>query len=132
MLAGKENGLAIVEMNETNLSHPKEYSWRDLGELVRHYADALKSSGLEKGDVVARKGKRLLAIGFSLILTVSWNSCRIELYTFTRPSACHGCDWRNFCFICNRYGRQGCARVLIYPGQELMVSISRLMTDFNC
>lgn len=58
MLAGKDkddNDVAVINMDETNLSHPGEYSWRELREMVRQYADALKSSGLKHGEVVARK-----------------------------------------------------------------------------
>lgn len=58
MLAAKDNGLAIIEMNEDNLSRPEEYSWHDLREYVRQYADALKSSGMEKGEVVTREHNR--------------------------------------------------------------------------
>lgn len=54
MLSRKGGGLAVIDMNETNLGQPKEYSWQDLHELVRKYADALKASGLQEGEVVAR------------------------------------------------------------------------------
>ncbi|KAK5202478.1 hypothetical protein LTR41_011772 [Exophiala xenobiotica] len=57
MMTGKDdNDLAVIEMNETNMSQPKEYSWRDLRNLVRRYADALLSTGLRKGQVVAVVG----------------------------------------------------------------------------
>ena len=55
ILAGRENGLAIINMNEGNLSNPEQLSWKNLRETVRQYADSLKSSGVRKGDVVARR-----------------------------------------------------------------------------
>lgn len=54
ILCRKYDGLAIVDLNEDNLFHPEQYSWQDLRDLVAKYADTLKSSGLKKGEVVAR------------------------------------------------------------------------------
>ena len=54
ILCRKVEGLAIINVNEDNLSHPDQYSWQDLRDLVAKYAGALKSSGLKRGEVVAR------------------------------------------------------------------------------
>ncbi|EXJ67942.1 uncharacterized protein A1O5_08556 [Cladophialophora psammophila CBS 110553] len=48
LLAGTQDGLAIINANERNLSGPERYSWQDLREFVRHYADALTVSGLKE------------------------------------------------------------------------------------
>ena len=56
---GKKDGLAIINMNESNLPEPEHYSWEDLRETVSQYADALRSSDINKGDVVARKSSNL-------------------------------------------------------------------------
>ena len=50
----KDDGLAIISLTEDNLFHPERYSWQDLRDLVAKYADALRASGLKKGEVVAR------------------------------------------------------------------------------
>ena len=55
ILDEKWEGLAVINMSETNMLQPDEYSWKDLRQFVRLYADALRSSGIRKGDVVARK-----------------------------------------------------------------------------
>ncbi len=54
ILSRTDNGLSVISMNEDNLHQPELYSLQDLRELVRQYADALSSSGLRKGEVVAR------------------------------------------------------------------------------
>ena len=58
-MSGRASGLAVININEENLSQPEQYSWRDLREYVRSYADALRLSGLQKGEVVARKNQSL-------------------------------------------------------------------------
>ncbi|KIW85993.1 acetoacetate-CoA ligase [Fonsecaea pedrosoi CBS 271.37] len=60
LLDPKFHGLAVVSMNESNFSSPDEYSWHDLRELARHYAAALKSSGLQKQEVVALVGSNCI------------------------------------------------------------------------
>ncbi|KIX06976.1 acetoacetate-CoA ligase [Rhinocladiella mackenziei CBS 650.93] len=60
IFAGKGNGLAIINMNESNMTKPEHFSYQDLRELVRKYADALKSSGLKKGEVVALIGSNCI------------------------------------------------------------------------
>ncbi|KIW99293.1 acetoacetate-CoA ligase [Cladophialophora bantiana CBS 173.52] len=60
ILAGKADGVAVIDMNESNISQPERYSWQDLRELTRQYSDALKSSGLKKGEVVALVGSNCI------------------------------------------------------------------------
>ncbi|OQU98890.1 hypothetical protein CLAIMM_04602 [Cladophialophora immunda] len=60
ILDPKFNGLAVVNMNESNSSSPEEYSWDDLRELVRRYAASLRSSGLQRQEVVALVGSNCI------------------------------------------------------------------------
>ena len=60
ILCRKDKGLAIINVNEDNISNPERHSWQDLRDLVAQYADALRSSGLRRGQVVARMIIRLL------------------------------------------------------------------------
>lgn len=53
LLFRKLDGIAVIDVNESNLDNPTEHTWKDLRELVRRYASALKSSGVKKGSVVA-------------------------------------------------------------------------------
>ena len=46
-----DDGIAITEANETG--HIVSYSYRELRELVRKFATALKLHGLQPGDRVA-------------------------------------------------------------------------------
>lgn len=55
MLCRKQSGTAVIDMCEENLFNPDQYSWNELRGLVRRYADALRASGAEKGDIVACK-----------------------------------------------------------------------------
>lgn len=70
LLSGKDDALAVIEMNEKNLKSPRKYSWRDLRALVARYSSLLRKQGVCKGDVVvvvggnsARSLALLLAIG---------------------------------------------------------------------
>lgn len=54
ILSRKQNGTAIINIGEKNLNSPEKYSWVELREIVRQYADALKASGVKQGEVVAR------------------------------------------------------------------------------
>ncbi|KEF56412.1 uncharacterized protein A1O9_07993 [Exophiala aquamarina CBS 119918] len=56
VLRRRRKGTAIIEMREDNLFNPDRYSWMDLEDTVEKYADALKSSGLRKGEVVVVVG----------------------------------------------------------------------------
>jgi acetoacetyl-CoA synthetase len=51
MLWRTDDGIAITEFNETG--HVASYSYRELRELVRKLASALKFHGLQPGDRVA-------------------------------------------------------------------------------
>ena len=53
MLSGDDDRLAVVDLQEQDLWNPRRHTWKELRELVRTYASALRSSGLGKGDVVA-------------------------------------------------------------------------------
>ncbi len=53
ILCKRRSGTAIISMGEENLCTPESYTWQELRELVRQYADALKASGIKKGDIVA-------------------------------------------------------------------------------
>lgn len=54
ILSRQSHGLAVIEIVENGSSESREYSWQELRELVQHYANALSSAGLAKGEVVAR------------------------------------------------------------------------------
>ncbi|OAG34353.1 acetoacetate-CoA ligase [Fonsecaea monophora] len=56
MLCGDDDRVAVIDVNEENLSSPRRYTWRDLRDLVRTYANALRRAGVAKGDVVALIG----------------------------------------------------------------------------
>ena len=51
MLWRTDDGIALTEFNETG--HAASYSYRELRELVRKFAAALKLHGLQSGDRVA-------------------------------------------------------------------------------
>ena len=53
MLSGDDGRLAVIDLQERDLWNPRRYTWKELRELVRNFASALRSSGLGKGDVVA-------------------------------------------------------------------------------
>jgi acetoacetyl-CoA synthetase len=54
VLGRKRTGTAIINMREDNMWNPEIYSWQDLEELVARYANALRASGLHRGEVVSR------------------------------------------------------------------------------
>lgn len=54
LLCGKDDALAVIEMNETNIHNPRRYTWRAMKQLVARYAGVLKREGLKQGDVVVR------------------------------------------------------------------------------
>ena len=54
VLCGKpKDDVAVISVGEENLWTPETYTWQELGQLVEEYADALRCSGLKKGEVVA-------------------------------------------------------------------------------
>lgn len=91
MLSDKDDSIAIINMNENNMSKPELYSWQDLREMVREFADALKSSGLKKGQVVTCMESSPFSFPLPHTLSLSWltksivNSDRIQLYSLACP-----------------------------------------------
>lgn len=56
MLCGKDEELAVIDMNEHNRDSPTRYTWQDLRKLVARYAGVLKRAGLKQGDVIVLVG----------------------------------------------------------------------------
>lgn len=54
MLCGDDEELAIISMTEHDIWFPQKHTWKELRQLVGEYGNALRSSGLNEGDVVAR------------------------------------------------------------------------------
>ncbi len=52
LLSRTGSDIAVKAMNEQTLNTPEEVSWDQLRDRVRNYADALKSCGYGKGDVM--------------------------------------------------------------------------------
>lgn len=52
LLSRTGSDIAVKAMSELNQHKPEEVSWDELRERTRLYADALRSTGLRKGDVV--------------------------------------------------------------------------------
>lgn len=107
LLAGKVDGLAIIEMNESNMAEPERYSWQDLRGLVQGYADALKASGLNKGEVVARECSPKPSATNSDSELLSPNSRRIQLRTLVGSFAGNGSSGWDLQLVRNGHGRQG-------------------------
>jgi len=63
MLWRTDDGIAITETNETG--HIASYSYRELRELVRKFAVALKLHGLQPGDRVAGSSFGLVSVTFA-------------------------------------------------------------------
>jgi len=78
LLHRTDEGLAIIDISEDNISNPERYSWQDLRDLVAKYAGALKSAGLRRGEVVARMIIHFLsnAINQPIDLVVGSNCAR--------------------------------------------------------
>ena len=55
LLCGKDEAIAVIEMNETNIHNPTRYTWKALRQLVARYAGVLEREGLKQGDVVVRE-----------------------------------------------------------------------------
>jgi acetoacetyl-CoA synthetase len=53
VLCRGNDGVAIIGINEDNLTAPDVLTWDDLRMLVADHAGAMRASGLRKGDVVA-------------------------------------------------------------------------------
>ncbi|KAF2161587.1 hypothetical protein M409DRAFT_27982 [Zasmidium cellare ATCC 36951] len=68
ILSRTGSGIAVKAFNEENLNCPEELSWDQLRERVRVFVDALKSSGIAKGDVICVVGGSTVT---SLALVIS-------------------------------------------------------------
>jgi len=69
MLWRTDEGVAITETNETG--HNASYSYRELRELVRKFAAALKLHGLQPGDRVAGSSFDLVSVTPMYLHTVA-------------------------------------------------------------
>jgi hypothetical protein len=54
-LCGKDDAVALIEINEEIQMSPRKYTWKELKELVARYAGVLKREGASQGDVIVRK-----------------------------------------------------------------------------
>lgn len=66
LLCGKDEKVAVIEMNEVNLWEPRKYTWRQLRELTARYAGVLRREEVGKGDVVCCECDSFLFPGPSL------------------------------------------------------------------
>ncbi|SRR6266702_969958 len=62
-----DDGIAITETNGTG--HIASYSYRELRELVRKFAAALKLHGLQPGDRVAGSSFGLVSVAFACLMS---------------------------------------------------------------
>lgn len=56
ILHGRNDDVAVIEMNEQNMQSPKRYTWKQLRQLVARYAGVLERAGVAMGDVVVVVG----------------------------------------------------------------------------
>ena len=54
MLYGDDDELAVISMTEHDIWSSQKHTWKELRQVVGEYGNALRSSGLNEGDVVAR------------------------------------------------------------------------------
>lgn len=52
ILCGKNDAIAIIEMNEANIHNPKHFTWRDLKDQVAKYVGVLRRLEVGNGDVI--------------------------------------------------------------------------------
>jgi acyl-CoA synthetase (AMP-forming)/AMP-acid ligase II len=71
ILCGKDDAVAIIEINEEIQKSPRNYTWKELRELVARYAGVLKREGATEGDVIVRKCHFPLLGCSSLIISQS-------------------------------------------------------------
>lgn len=50
-------GIAVKYVDESCLQSPQSISWDDLTEMVRQVANAMRASGLRRGECVAGEGR---------------------------------------------------------------------------
>ena len=55
-LQGRDDQVAVIDMNETNINEPIKYTWKQMRRLVAQYAGLLRRKGISKGDVVVLIG----------------------------------------------------------------------------
>ncbi|EXJ55066.1 acetoacetate-CoA ligase [Cladophialophora psammophila CBS 110553] len=70
MLCGEDDQIAVIDVNEENLWTPRRYTWRQLRHLVHTYTNALRRTGVAKGDVVALIGSNCVR-SLGLLLATS-------------------------------------------------------------
>ncbi|KAK4496523.1 hypothetical protein PRZ48_012503 [Zasmidium cellare] len=68
ILSRTGSDIAVKALDEETLQHPEELSWDQLRERVRLFVDALRSSGIVKGDVICVIGGSTIT---SLALVIS-------------------------------------------------------------
>lgn len=56
LLCGDDDKVAVIEMDETNVHSPRQYTWKQLRELTAKYAEVLRKLGLKQGEVVVVVG----------------------------------------------------------------------------
>lgn len=52
LLCGRDDAIAVIEMNETNIHNPVRHTWKSLKTLVARYTGVLHRLGVEKENVV--------------------------------------------------------------------------------
>lgn len=52
LLCGKDDAVAVIEMNEETQGAPTRYTWRQLKELVARHAGVLRRENVTEGDIV--------------------------------------------------------------------------------
>jgi hypothetical protein len=106
LLCGKDDAVALIEINEKIQKSPRKYTWKELKELVARYAGVLKREGASQGDVIVRK-----CFFWSLSRSfLKAQSHRRQQHQITRFSTCCSFDWCNVRVICDRYWREGTFR----------------------
>ncbi|KAF7194726.1 Acetoacetyl-CoA synthetase [Pseudocercospora fuligena] len=54
--ARSDDDLAIISINEETLQSPEKYTWKDMKDMTAKYAEAMRASGLSRGDYVVSIG----------------------------------------------------------------------------
>ncbi|KIV90220.1 acetoacetate-CoA ligase [Exophiala mesophila] len=132
MIFRQIEGIATIDLNEGNLGSPEEYTWRDLRELVRKYSNALRSSGLQRGGVVALIGSNCTR---SLALLLATASVGAVFASFATDMGDKALDDRlgvlkpQFLFAESSYVYNGKRHNIV---NKIDVSISKLQRDVPC
>ncbi|KAH8810648.1 putative acetyl-CoA synthetase [Xylogone sp. PMI_703] len=128
ILSRKQNGIAIINIGEKNLYDPEIYSWQELRQLVRQYADALKVSGAKQGELIALIGSNCVR---SLALLLATGAIGAMFTSFATDTGDKALDDRLGLF---------CPRILFaestyeYNGKTIDIStkIVNIFTALNC